>query len=147
MRCRQIFLCLLLLLIAGGANADGPSVTASRVWIPEAPPGVEIMAGYMTLTNQTDQVLTLDKVTSPDFSDVTLHQTLQQKGMDSMQAVKPLPIPAHNSVVLAPSGYHLMLMHPVKPLYGGDFVTLTLTFSDQSSLTIMAPVRRDAPQS
>lgn len=143
----QIFLGLLLLLIAGTASSQGPSVIANRVWIREAPPGVEVMAGYMMLTNQTDQAVTLDKVTSPDFGEVTLHRTLLQKNVDNMQAVKSLPIPAHNSVTLTPGGYHLMLMHPIKPLYDGDLVTLTLVFSDQSSLTIMAPVRRDPPQS
>lgn len=143
---RRIIFGLLLLLTASAANAVGPSVSATHVWIREAPPGVEALAGYMTLTNQTAQPLTLDKVTSPDFGEVTLHRTVQQHGMDSMQNLKSLALPARQSVTLAPGGYHLMLEHPVKPLYDGDLVTLTLIFSDQSSLTIMAPVRRDAPQ-
>lgn len=141
------FLIPLLLLVAGAASADGPSVSANLVWIRQAPPGVEVMAGYLTLTNHTDHTLTLDSVSSPNFGSVAVHRTVQEHGMDSMQPVESLTLPPHGSVMFASGGYHLMLMKPVKPLFDGDLVTLTLRFSDHSSLTIMAPVRRDAPQS
>lgn len=146
-RCLALLLLPCLLFAAGMAHAEGPSIHASHIWIREAPPGSEVMAGYMTLTNQTGQALTLDKATSPDFDEVTLHRTLQQKGAASMQVMKSLTLPAHSNVVLAPGGFHLMLTQSVKPLYEGDLVTLTLTFSDRSSLTIMVPVRHDAPAS
>jgi copper(I)-binding protein len=146
-RCLGVLLLPCLMFAAGAAHAEGPSILASHIWIRQAPPGVEVMVGYMTLTNQTSQALALDKVTSPNFGEVALHRTLRQNGMDSMQPVKSLVLPAHASVVLAPGGYHLMLMHPLKPLYDGDLVTLSLMFSDRSSLTIMAPVRRDTPPS
>lgn len=145
-RCLQI-LFPLLLLVTMAANADGPSVSASHVWIRQAPPGIDVMAGYLTLTNNTAHALVLESVTSPNFASVSVHRTLQRNGMDSMQAVKSFSLPPHASVVFAPGGYHLMFTHPVKPLYNGDLVTLMLSFSDHSSLTILAPVRRDAPQS
>ncbi|MGH8403048.1 MAG: copper chaperone PCu(A)C [Gammaproteobacteria bacterium] len=145
---RRIFISLLvaLSLIPFASHADGPSVAASHVWIREAPPGVSVMAGYLTLENLSGQTLTLVGVTSPDFRSVMVHKTVQLNGMDSMEPVTGLAIPAHKSVVFAPGGYHLMLMQPVKRLYDGDLVTLMLTFSDHSSLIIMAPVRRDQPQ-
>jgi copper(I)-binding protein len=37
--------------------------------------------------------------------------------------------------VLAPAGYHLMLMKAVSPVKPGDTVKLTLKFSDGSTLT------------
>lgn len=141
------FLILLLLFATGVAHADGPSVSASHVWIRQAPPGVEVMAGYLTLTNHTEQALTLSSISSPNFGSVAVHRSVQEHGMDSMRPVESLPLPPHGSVMFASGGYHLMLMKPVKPLFDGDLVTLTLRFSDHSSLTIMAPVRRDAPQS
>src|SRR5574340_1487942 len=144
---RLKFLWLILLLLAGVAYAQGPSVSASHVWIRNAPPGVDTLAAYLTLTNHTGQALTLSTVSSTDFKSVAVHRTLQNNGMESMEAVPHLSIPAHQSVKLAPGGYHLMLMQPIKPLYDGDLVMLTFTFSDHSSLSIMAPVRRDAPQS
>lgn len=137
MRHRRIFLGLLLLLAAGSVFADGPSVNASHVWIREAPPGTEVMAGYLTLTNQTDRALVLDRASSQDFGAVTLQ--------NGTRTVKALTLAAHASVKLAPDGDYLVLTRPVKTLYAGDFVTLSLTFSDGSSLTILAPIRRSPP--
>lgn len=137
MRHRRIFLGLLLLLAAGIVYADGPSVSASQVWIREAAPGIEAMAGYLTLTNHTGRALALEQATSQDFGAVTLQ--------NGTRAVKALTLAAHASVKLAPDGDHLVLTHPVKTLYAGDFITLSLTFSDGSSLTIVAPVRRNPP--
>lgn len=141
-----MLLCLLATLAGFGARADGPAVGASHVWIREAPPGVSVMAGYMTLSNFTGKPLVLRDISSSDFGSVMLHRTVEKDGMDSMEAVQDLVIPAHGRVVLAPGGYHLMLMQPHTHLFDGDLVTLTLNFSDGSVLTILAPVRRDAPQ-
>ncbi|MGH8320665.1 MAG: copper chaperone PCu(A)C [Gammaproteobacteria bacterium] len=145
---RKILIALLMALplVPFASHADGPSVAASHVWIREAPPGISVMAGYLTLENLSGQTLTLVSVASPNFESVMVHKSVQKDGMDSMEPVTGLAIPAHKSVVFAPGGYHLMLMQPVKRLYDDDLVTLMLTFSDHSSLTIMAPVRRDQPQ-
>lgn len=142
--CISLYIALALIPFAG--HADGPTMAASHVWIREAPPGVTVMAGYFTLENLSGQTLTLISVASPDFNSVSVHRSVQKNGTDSMEPVANLAIPAHQSVAFAPGGYHLMLMKPVKQFYDGDLVTLTLTFSDHSSLTIMAPVRRDQPQ-
>ena len=142
---RGTFLGLLLLLVAAGVHADGPSISASHVWIREAPLGTEVMAGYLTLTNLSDRTISLDRITSPDFGEVRLQPDVQQNVKGSTQAAKALALPAHTGVTLGAGGEHLVLMRPVKTPHASDFITLTLTFSDGSSLTIMAPVRRSPP--
>lgn len=141
----RVLLFILLTLAPFASHAQGPSVSASGVWIREAPPGVEVLAGYLVLTNHTDTALTLTGVISSDFGSVAVHQSVRRDGQDGMQPVPHFVIPAHQSVTLAPGGYHLMLMKPAKRLFDGDLVTLTLDFSDGSSLAIMAPVRREPP--
>lgn len=133
------------LLMPFALRAAGPSVSASRVWIREAPPGAEVMAGFLVLTNHTGAALTLTNITSPDFGSVAVQQSRQTGGVRGAQSGAPLGIPAHQSVTLAPGGEQLLLQKPAKPLYDGDLVTLTFNFSDGSALTIMAPVRQDAP--
>jgi copper(I)-binding protein len=125
--------------------ADGPSTRVSHVWIREAPPGINVLAGYFTLENLTGKTLTLDEVTSPDFGKVEIHQSVQKDGTESMQQLDSLEIPAHGNVEFRPGGYHLMLMQPHKNLFSGDTVSLILSFSDGSQLAILAPVRHDAP--
>ncbi|HVC37947.1 MAG TPA: copper chaperone PCu(A)C [Gammaproteobacteria bacterium] len=128
------------------SQADGPAVAASHVLIREAPPGVNVMASYLTLENLSGQTLTLVNINSPDFKSVVIHHGVLHDDTDKTQPVANLSIPAHKNYVFAPDNDYLMLTKPVKPLFDGDLVTLTLTFSDHSSLTIMAPVRRDQPR-
>jgi hypothetical protein len=143
---RLIAALLLSLLPPLAAWSAGPSVSAAKVWIRQAPPGVSVLAGYFTLQDLTDKPLDLKSVSSPDFTSVEMHRSFVKDNQEQMEAVPSITLPAHGSVEFKPGSYHLMLMQPKKNLFAGDMVTLTLTFSDGSELTLMAPVRRDPPQ-
>lgn len=139
-------LCLaLLLLLPLAAWGDGPAVSASHVWIRQPPPGVSVLAGYLALQNLTDKPLDLKSVTSTEFSAVEMHRSFVKDDVEQMEQVPAVSIPAHGSIEFKPGSYHLMLMQPRKNLFPGDIVTLDLSFSDGSTLTIMAPVRHDPP--
>jgi len=53
-----------------------------------------------------------------------------------MTMVDALAIPAHGTQVLAPGGYHLMLMDAKQPVRPGDTVRITLKFDDGSTLPV-----------
>jgi hypothetical protein len=143
---RHLLLFLMVAVWLPLANAvTGPSVRASLVWIREAPPGIPVLAGYFTLQNLTDQALTLTAVESPDFSSVEIHRSFVKDGVEQMEPVPSIAIPAHGSVEFKPGGYHLMMMQPKKNMFPGDMAEVTLTFSDGSQLAILAPVRHDPP--
>ena len=139
------FLLALALIAAPLLAADGPSVRASHVWVRPAPPGVTVLAGYLTLENLTDAPLKLTGAASPEFAAVEMHQSTVKDGVESMQPVDDVAIPAHGKVEFMPGGYHLMLMQPKKDLGIGSMVTLRLNFSDGSELDIIANLRRDPP--
>ncbi|HEY3859644.1 MAG TPA: copper chaperone PCu(A)C [Gammaproteobacteria bacterium] len=144
---RQLLLLLSLLgILSPLMAADGPSVRASQVWIRQSPPGVDVLAGYFSLTNLTDKPLTLNAVQSPDFGSVEMHRSFVKDGVEQMEAVPNVVIPAHGSVEFKPGAYHLMMLQAKKNLFAGDMVSLTLSFSDGSQLAILAPVRHDPPQ-
>ena len=142
---RLIAALLLVLSSPLTAWSAGPSVLASKVWIRQSPPGVSVMAGYFTLQDLTDKPLDLKSVTSPDFASVEMHRSFVKDNQEQMEPVPGITLPAHGSVEFKPGSYHLMLMQPKKNLFAGDNVTLTLAFSDGSELTLLAPVRREAP--
>jgi len=142
---RHLSLAGLMLVLPLVAWSDGPSVRASHVWIRQAPLGVNVMAGYFTLENLTDKPLTLTAATSPDFGAVELHKSTIRDNIESMESVVSVDMAAHSSIEFKPGSYHVMLMHPKRNLFTGETVILDLTFSDSSELTILAPVRRDAP--
>ncbi|MGA9854774.1 MAG: copper chaperone PCu(A)C [Gammaproteobacteria bacterium] len=126
--------------------AEGPGVSATHVWILPATSDTDAMTGYMVLKNLSNQTLTLATASSPDFDSIVIRRGTPDDDKAAQQPISNLSIPARESLSFAPDGYYLVLIKPVKKLYDGDLVTLTLTFSDHSSLTIMAPVRNDRPE-
>jgi periplasmic copper chaperone A len=143
---RRLLLLLMVAMLLPLANATGgPSVRASLVWIRQPPPGVAVLAGYFTLQNLTDQPLTLTAVESRDFGSVEMHRSFVKDGVEQMEPVPSIAIPAHGSVEFKPGSYHLMMMQPKKNMFPGDMAEVTLTFSDGSQLAILAPVRHDPP--
>jgi copper(I)-binding protein len=121
------------LLSAGAQATESAHVRTSHAWI-RTLPGNLPAGGYVVLENDADQPATLSRVSSAAYASVMLHHSSTAGGMSRMTMVDVLAIPAHGSVVLAPAGYHLMLMQPKSPVKPGDTVKVTLTFADGSSL-------------
>ena len=149
-RCGAIAL-LATLALAGCAGTPAPapaaesaSFSSSDVWVKAADDGMT--AGFGELTNTGDTDLTVVSATSPATSSMQLHETVQnENGQMVMREVEGgFVIPAHGSLALAPGGNHLMFMDVTAPLRAGDDTTITLTFSDASTVDITAPVKEFA---
>ncbi len=127
-----LFACL---LVSAGAQAtDAEHVNASHAWI-RVLPGSLPAGAYVTLKNNGDQPVALIAAGSPAYASVMLHHSSTKGGMSRMTMVDTLAIPAHGNVVLAPAGYHLMLMKARVPVNPGDTVKVSLKFADGSVLT------------
>jgi len=142
---------LATLALAGCAGTPAPapaaesaSFSSSDVWVKAADDGMT--AGFGELTNTGDTDLTVVSATSPATSSMQLHETVQnENGQMVMREVEGgFVIPAHGSLALAPGGNHLMFMDVTAPLRAGDDTTITLTFSDASTVDITAPVKEFA---
>jgi len=62
-----------------------------------------------------------------------------------MRQIMSLPLPAGETVELAPGGYHVMLIGLVDPLKVGDTIDVTLTMVSGAVRTVTAEVRDTAP--
>jgi len=142
---------LATLALAGCAGTPAPapaaesaSFSSSDVWVKAADDGMT--AGFGELANTGDTDLTVVSATSPATSSMQLHETVQnENGQMVMREVEGgFVIPAHGSLALAPGGNHLMFMDVTAPLRAGDDTTITLTFSDASTVDITAPVKEFA---
>lgn len=136
-----ISLFLLLLLCAGSLNAAG-KIEVKNPWVREAPPGVSVMAAYFSLHNHAATEKALVSASSPEFKRVEMHRTEEQDGMAKMIAVHNLKIKGQGSLNFNPGGLHIMLINPKKPLKAGDSISLTLYFTDESSVKISVPVKK-----
>ncbi len=137
---------MLMLMLGGGAAAPvlgadvAVAVEAQGAWVRWLPADLPA-AGYVTLTNKESASLELVSASSPDYADVSMHQTLDNHGMSEMRAVTSLTLKPHATVRFAEGGYHLMLMKPARPLHPGDRVEIQFHFSDGRTMPVPFEVR------
>jgi copper(I)-binding protein len=122
--------------------AADTNVMIHEPWVREAPPNAKMMAGYFSIMNMSKHDKSLVGASSPQFKKVELHRSIMEGDMMKMVAQKKVEIHAGQTVKFEPGSYHLMLMHPVKPLKAGDTVELTLKFSSGDTMKFNAPVKK-----
>lgn len=121
----RILLLALACLASFATNADAAGkLEIFDAWIREAPPGAAMLAGYARLRNDGDAPVTVRSAHSDAFGNVSLHETIDADGVERMRPIAQLTIAPGASVVLAPGGKHLMLMHPTRPLGAGASATI-----------------------
>lgn len=137
-----MFFCISLFMQSSLADED---IRISNAWINEAPPGMKMMGGYLTISNKTTHPLVLTGASSPCFERIEFHVTEMKDGLSTMHRQDSIPIPAGSEFNFAPGHDHLMLINNTRTLATGDKVPLTLNFAQGESLQIEAEVRRGDP--
>lgn len=128
---------------AQSAFASG-HLQIEQAWIRSGPPGAIMLAGYATLRNIGDAALIVNAAQSEDFGDVSLHESMNENGMQRMRALESVTIAPDASVVFAPGGKHFMLMNPKRELKSGDRVKIHLDTKSGSGATAEFEVRDEA---
>ncbi|MDJ0911241.1 MAG: copper chaperone PCu(A)C [Woeseiaceae bacterium] len=100
-------------------------------------PMPRMKAGYMTLTNNTDEAIRITRVSSPQFGRAEIHETFLEDDVARMRPVGVLTIPAGDAARLEPGGKHLMLMQPVD---SPQTVTLNLYSDEMLLLSVLADI-------
>jgi len=127
--------------IAALEEAAGP-VTVSDAWVRASAMMSMAGAAYLTIRNAGETDDALVSVTTPAAGSATIHETTTDaKGQMGMQPVDAIPVPAGGDAVLAPGGYHVMLMDLTGPLDVGQTIELTLTFASGRVVTTTAEIR------
>lgn len=127
----------------GAPAASSSSTTALTVadfWVRAQ--DTEMTGMFGTITNNSDQALTITGGTSP-VGMVELHEVVMQEdgSMVMQQRKSGFEVRAHDTYVLEPGRDDVMLMGLKAPIKVGDQVTVTLTASDGEQLVINATAR------
>lgn len=114
------------------------SLTVADPWVKAADSGMS--AGFGTISNTSEQDITIVSASTPTSPMVELHETVMgSNGTMQMQAKEGgFVIPAKGDFVLEPGGNHIMLMGLSAPVQAGDDITFDLMLSDGSDLTFTA---------
>ena len=143
LRLCRIALLGIFLLSRGALAAGTEDVAVSGAWARATVPGQPVAAAYLDISSR--QGATLIAVRSGAAGAVQVHSMRDDGGVMRMRELKRLELPAGQTVRLAPSGTHLMLLGLKAPLRSGDSITLDLTLVDKAgrSRTVhtVAPVR------
>lgn len=140
---------LLAILLASAAipatAAETPCAPViESAWVRAAPPGVDSLAGYLTLRNTCQVAVSVTAVESRDFAMAMIHRTEVADGVSRMRPADTLTLEPGQSLQLVPGGMHVMLMQPKKALHEGDTTELVLVLADGRKISSEAPIRRDA---
>ncbi len=133
--------CLNLLMLSSGMAAD--ALSFSQAMVPQAPPGAQVMAGFMQITNNSEQDIDIIAVSSPQFESVEMHLSKDVDGVARMLPQQKLSIKAGEQLILKPGSYHLMLLKPLKALSDGDTVELNFTLSTEQKQTLQVTVSKN----
>lgn len=134
-----------LALVVSAALAEASEVKITDAWMRALPSGLPA-GGYFTLHNNEAKSLTLTGAQSKSCGMLMLHKSDDMGGMMHMEDVAKVDVPAHGTLKFAPGGYHLMCMEPSADIKPGKTVSVTLTFSDGSSVTSPFAVRTASGQ-
>ena len=135
-------------LLAACDQAPNEAFSVKDAWVREAPPNASMMAGYVTIKNNSNQERILTFAKSNQFNMVEIHRTIVEDGVAKMRQQDDLPIPAGGSLELKPGSYHLMLIGPKSALKATDEVTVTVCLKlddDIKEIDIIMPVKKPNP--
>ncbi|ERJ20013.1 hypothetical protein SSPSH_000877 [Salinisphaera shabanensis E1L3A] len=142
---------LSLPLVACGTSEapDCGSLSAADPWVRVAPEGADVMGAYFTLSNDGDDKVIVNGVSSSQFDRAEMHETVvNEGGQASMHPIEQVVVGPGEQVAFESGGRHVMLFSPSQAYAAGDQVELILACgSDQAELPIAATVRADGPGS
>ena len=108
----------------------------SRATIGADRPGVF----YVEITNNGSTDDALIGIATPAAGMPMLHETVVTDGIASMPHAMSIPVPAGQTVELAPGGYHGMLMGLTTTLAEGDSFPVTLSFQNAGEVVVNVEV-------
>jgi len=116
------------------------NVDIEKPYVRATIPGTSVSSAYMKLHSSYDKAVKLVAVKSTVSERVEIHEHTMADGMMKMRQVESLTIAPKGSVMLQPSGYHIMIFNLSKPLKEGEEIALTLVFDNNTQQLVKVPV-------
>ncbi len=120
----------------------GDYVSVVDAWVLEPPPGMKVMAAYMTLINNSENAFDLKEISSPQFEKVEMHRTVIENEQARMEKQAFMTVKGNGTLKFTPGASHLMLINPLRSFTKGDEIDLRLIFTNGKMMNIKAEVRK-----
>lgn len=107
---------------------------------------VSMGAFYFTVTNNGDEADRLLMIETDAADDLEIHSVVMDNGVMQMSPeLDGVEIPAGESLVLEPGGYHVMMIGLTESLLNGEEFTATLHFEHAGEIEITVPISITQP--
>lgn len=126
---------LMVSLLASAAAVAG-ELEIDDARVREVLPGRSLTAGFFSVTNHTGRDCALRGGETSAAGTVEVHGHQHKDGMVRMRRVQELSVPAGETVVLEPGGYHLMLINTADFPAPEQVIDMALDFGDCGILTV-----------
>ena len=148
-RTTKWFVMLAVLITAGAvaalSHAAEVNLSLSSAWVRPTLGAGRTTAAYVSITNNGTTADRLVAAEVPHASSVEIHTAGMEDGIMRMRRLEGLDIAPGATVLLAPGGFHIMVIGLSEPIKSGEEVPLTLVFEEAGSLTITATVSLAPP--
>ena len=113
------------------------SLPFTRATLPNAPVG----GGFLSIENEGPEADRLISASSPAADVVQIHEMAMEGDVMKMRHLaEGLELPAGQTVVLSPGGFHLMFMGLKQAFVEGETVPVTLVFEKAGTVELALPV-------
>jgi periplasmic copper chaperone A len=126
---------------ARAADYDVGSVHIAQLWARATPKGASTAAAYMAITNNGSTPDRVSCVSSDVSAQCQIHSMTMEGGVMKMRPIEGgLEIKPGETVVLKPSGVHVMFLDLKQPLQPGKTVKATLKFDNAGTVDVEYPI-------
>jgi hypothetical protein len=120
--------------VAAQTTASG-NISVEHAWARASPKGAPNGVTYLTLVNKGADADRLVGASSPVAENIRIHEEKTEDGVSKMRQLEGIDLPPGSTVMLKPSGIHLM-MTLKQQLQEGQTFPLTLTFEKAGTVEI-----------
>lgn len=137
----SVFLSLLFLSSPAWAHEEkSDHLTVSHPWSRATASSQKVGAVFMSISTKAEIEDRLIGAESPDAETAQIHGHTMVNDVMRMRPVDGVTIPATGEAVLAPGGFHIMLIGLKAPLFEETVIPLTLVFEKAGKVEIEAVI-------
>lgn len=130
----NLLLISILLPMSVSMSVMAQEVSEAKIKVPM--PGMKMTAAYLKIKNNTDSILTLEKVSGEVAGHFELHTHKNEAGVMKMRKLENIAIPSGETHVLKPKHDHIMIFKVKEDLKENSDIPLTLHFKERGPLTV-----------
>lgn len=132
-------------LLLSAAAASAADLSVSKAWVtPDEKVGSGVVVS-MIVKNDGAEADVLLRARCPFANFSEKHTVDLGEGAPAMRSIPNIPVPAHSTLQMSSSGYHLMMLQTTEKLAVGAKFTCSVSFRKAGSMDVEVQVARAAP--